>query len=291
MTLRNQFLSAGGLVSVLLLAGAPNAAWAAGADQQDGQPGATPQRVAEAPALTESQQEAAAHFKAMCGYLAGLQSFSLAYRSGYDVVQATGQKIEFGETRRLVLMRPGRLRMEEVSSDGTRDLVIFDGRNISVLNADQGVYAQVPQPGPLDDALGYFVRDLKMRMPLALMLTTRFPEVLASRISTIDYVEHTEILGIPTHHIAGRGENVDFQFWIREGERPLPLRVVLTYRDSPGQPQYWANFADWDTSPSVVEDDFVFVPPANARQIPFAVQFRRPEASPSPPVASGGLQP
>ena len=212
-------------------------------------------------------------------------------RSGYDVVQSTGQKIEFGETRRLMLVRPDRLRMEEVSSDGTRDLVIFDGRNITVLNADEKVFAQAPQPASLDDALGYFVRDLKMRMPLALMLTTRFPEVLANRISAIDYVERTEILGAPAHHIAGRGENVDFQFWIRDGERPLPLRLILTYRDSPGQPQHWAIFADWDTSPSVADSDFEFAPPADARQIPFAVQFRRPEASPTPPAANGGVQP
>jgi hypothetical protein len=291
MTLRSQFLPAGVLVSVLLLAGAPAGAWAAGADQLPGQPGAAPQPVAGLPALTPSQQEAAALFKAMSGYLAGLQSFSVAYRSGYDVVQSTGQKIEFGETRRLMLVRPDRLRMEEVSSDGTRDLVIFDGRNITVLNADEKVFAQAPQPASLDDALGYFVRDLKMRMPLALMLTTRFPEVLANRISAIDYVERTEILGAPAHHIAGRGENVDFQFWIRDGERPLPLRLILTYRDSPGQPQHWAIFADWDTSPSVADSDFEFAPPADARQIPFAVQFRRPEASPTPPAANGGVQP
>ena len=291
MTLRSTFLTAGCLTSSLVLAGAPAAGWAAGADPANGKAGTAPEQVTEAPTLTESQQEATAIFEGMSGYLAGLQSFSVAYRSGYDVVQSSGQKIEFGETRRLVLARPDRLRMEEVSSDGTRDLVIFDGRNISVLNADQGVFAQVPQPGSLDDALGYFVRDLKMRMPLALMLTTRFPEVLATRISTIDYVEHTEILGIPTHHIAGRGENVDFQFWIREGERPLPLRVVLSYRDSPGHPQYWANFADWDTSPTLAENAFVFAPPADARQIPFAVQFRRPEATQPPPAANGGSQP
>lgn len=291
MTLTSRFLPGGCLVSVLLLAGVPAAAWAADVGQPGGEPGATPQPVDETPPLTESQREATELFKAMSGYLAGLQSFSVAYRSGYDVVQTTGQKIEFGEIRRLMLVRPDRLRMEEVSSDGTRDLVIFDGRNISVLNADEKVFAQAPQPASLDDALGYFVRDLKMRMPLALMLTTRFPEVLANRISAIDYVEHTEILGVPAHHIAGRGENVDFQFWIRDGEQPLPLRLVLTYRDSPGQPQHWAVFADWDTSPPVADSDFEFVPPADARPIPFAVQFRRPGAGPTPPVANGGVQP
>lgn len=223
----------------------------------------------------------------MTRYLAGLNSFSFAVRDGYDVVQSTGQKIEFGESRRVTVSRPDRLRIEEVSSDGTRDLAIFDGRNISVLNADRGVFAQAPQAGNLDDAIAYYVRNLRMRMPLALLLTTRLPEALTGRVKVIDYVERTEILGRPAHHIAGRAENVDFQFWIEEGARPLPLRVVITYVNSPGQPQFWANFADWNTSPDPAKDTFEFAPPPGARQIAFAVQVR-PEAGERPVTGRNG---
>jgi hypothetical protein len=236
-------------------------------------------------ALTESQREAAALLKDMTEYLAGLQNFTVAFRSGYDVVQSSGQKIEFGETRRVTLSRPDRLRVEEIAGDGKRDLAIFDGRNISVLDADADVFAQAPQPPLLDDALAYFVRGLRIRMPLALLLTTSLPSALPGRVKTIDYVESTEILGAPTHHIAGRTENVDFQFWIEKGEQPLPLRVVITYKLSPGEPQFWANFADWNTSPSIEKSTFVFVPPPGARQIPFAVQVR--SAIESPPAPAG----
>ena len=92
-------------------------------------------------------------------------------------------------------------------------------------------------------------------MPLALLLTTRLPDVLAGSVKTIDYVESTEILGVATQHVAGRTDKVDFQFWIKEGKSPLPLRVVITYTHSPGQPQFWANFADWNTSPQLLERD------------------------------------
>ena len=84
--------------------------------------------------------------KGMADYLAGLESFSVTFRAGYDVVQSTGQKIEFGETRHVALSRPDRLSVEEVASDGKRDRVVFDGRNVSVLDADNGVYAQARSP-------------------------------------------------------------------------------------------------------------------------------------------------
>jgi hypothetical protein len=187
---------------------------AVGADEQGAVMVGAQGQAAEAPAVTESQREAAALLTGMAEYLAGLQSFSVMFRAGYDVVQASGQKIEFGETRRLVLARPDRLRMEEVASDGKTDRVLFDGRLITVLDAEAGVYAQAPQPGTIDDTLGYFVRDLRMRMPLALLMTTRLPGVLAGAVKTIDIVDSTEILGMPTQHIAGRTDNVDFQFWV-----------------------------------------------------------------------------
>jgi hypothetical protein len=227
------------------------------------------------PATTESQREAAALLKAMAEYLASLKSFSVTTRAGYDVVQSTGQKIEFGETRRLTLARPDRLRVEEVSSDGNSNLAIFDGQKLSVLNADAGVFAQASQPGTVDDALVYFVRDLRMRMPLALLLTTRLPAEFLPRVRTVDYVESTDIYGVPTHHIAGRADTVDFQFWITEGEHPLPLRVVVTYLQSAGQPQFWTNFTDWTTSPELSNTTFQFTPPKDARQIAFAVQVQR----------------
>ena len=93
-------------------------------------PTAAPGATAAAAAPTESQREGARILKGMADYLAGLKAFTFTFRSGYDVVQPTGQKIEFGETRRVAMDRPNRLRVEEVASDGTRDLAIFDGRTV-----------------------------------------------------------------------------------------------------------------------------------------------------------------
>jgi hypothetical protein len=274
------------MVAAVLLAGP-----ALGDSATVASPAATPEAKVAAPAPTESQREAASILKGMADYLAALPAFSCTVRQGYDVVQSTGQKIEFGETRQWSLDRPDRLRVEEVASDGTRDLAIFDGRTVSVMKADSNVFAQAPQPGTVDDALVYLVRDLKMRMPLAQLMTTRLPVELPKRVKTIDYVESTDIYGVPADHIAGRTDSVDFQFWITEGDRPLPLRVVITYVQSPGEPQFWANFTDWNTSPKFAKDTFQFTPPKGARQIPFAVQVKSAPDAPRPPAANGEVQP
>jgi hypothetical protein len=251
---------------------------------------AGPTQAADAPAKTESQLQAAAVLKSMAEYLGVLKAFSCTSSNSFEVVQANGQQIEFGETRHISLARPDRLRIEEVASDGTSDLTLFDGKQITVLSADENVYAQAPQPPSLEDALVYFVRDLHMRMPLALMLSTHVRTELPALAKEIDYVETTQIRGQPAHHIAGRGDSVDFQIWIAEGTKPLPLRIVITYKLAPAQPTFAADISDWNIGPSFSGKTFQFSLPKDARKIPFAVQLVAPDAAPQP-AAAGEVKP
>jgi hypothetical protein len=251
---------------------------------------ACPVRAADAPAKTESQVHAAAVLKSMAEYLAALTAFSCTSANSFEAVQADGQRIEFGETRRISLARPDRLRIDEVASDGASDMALFDGKQITVLSADDNVYAQAPQPPSIEDALVYFVRDLRMRMPLALLLSTHVRTELPTLAKEIDYVESTQIRGQTAHHLAGRGESVDFQIWIADGATPLPLRIVIVYKQAPAQPRFAADISDWNTSPKFAGDTFQFAVPKDARKIPFAVQLLAPNAAPQA-AATGEVKP
>jgi hypothetical protein len=220
----------------------------------------------------ESPPEARELLMEMATFLSKLDGFSANIRGGYDVLQESGQKIEFLESREVTLDRPNRLLIQERNADGRGSSVIFDGSKMTMWDHEAEVFARADQPGSVDDAVVYFVRDLQMRMPLAPFFTTRFPAELERRVQSIDYVELTDVLGKPAHHIAARTRKLDFQIWIAAGEQPLPLRVVLTYPDD-GRPQYWAQFSDWNLRPQVSEKTFAFEPPQDARQIAFAVQI------------------
>lgn len=266
------------LVSSLLVA---NVAWA-----QQAAPSQPP--VVSAPAVrTESQKFASDKLLEMAKFLSRQEKFSATLRIGYEVPQANGQKIEFGEIRDLAVQRPNRVRMSEQGSDGRGNLMVFDGKTITLLDGETGKYAQVPQPGDIDHTVVYFVRDLKMRLPLAPLLMAHFPEEMQGRIESVDYVERTTILGEPAHHIAARTAIMDFQVWIADGKRPLPLRIVLNYRNEAGHPQFWAQISKWNLSPQFAKSTFEFKPPKGAEQIPFAVQVPHLAAS----TQTGATQP
>jgi hypothetical protein len=123
-----------------------------------------------------------------------------------------------------------------------------------------------------------------MRLPLAALLVSRLGSEFEQRIQSLDYVEKTSIHGSPSHHVAGRTDTVDFQVWVAEGDKALPLRIVLTYKKAPGQPQYWAQFSDWNLASSITDAAFAAKPPDGAQKVAFAAQL--PRAAPGARKAS-----
>lgn len=234
------------------------------------EPGVTPKENTQ---LIEKSAEAEDVLMRMAKFLAKTPQFSFNLKSSFEVLQESGQKIEFGESRKVIVNRPNGLRVEVAHSDGEQHLVLYDGKEITAFSPSKNVYAQTPKSGGIDEAVKYFLRDLGMRLPLAMLLTSQFPAEIDRRTQALDYVEHTVIDGVPAHHLAGRTETVDYQVWIPDDPKPLPLRIVLTYKNSEGQPAYRAEFSEWNLKPEIKDSLFAFTPPKEAKRISFAAEL------------------
>jgi len=243
------------------------------------------------PPVSESQAEARVILMEMAGFLSKTQRFRVTTHSAHDAVQGNGRKIEFGEVRNVTVSRPDQLRIEIERSDGNRNLILYDGSNITVNSLTEKVYAQTEKPGGIDAAIAYFIQELHMHLPLAVLLTSRLGAELENRVQSIDYVESTDIFGVPAHHLAGLTETVDFQVWVAAGDRSLPLRVVLTYRYAEGQPQYRAQFSDWDLAPEINNAMFTFTPPQGAQKISFLNQLQNVAVQQGEAAEQAGEQP
>jgi hypothetical protein len=236
---------------------------------------AVPGIVAQEPAAGASgtKPDAKAVLMRMGDFLAQAKQFSVSIRAGYDVLQETGQKIEFGESRKLTLVRPDRIRVDVDRSDGDKALVLFDGQELTVYSPKDKVYAKAAKPGDLDDAVMFLLRDLKLRLPLAMLFVSKLPMVLERRVLSADAVEQDTIMDVPCTHLAVRAQEVDFQIWIPTQGDPLPRRVVITYKKAEGQPQFWANFSEWNLSPNPADGFFAFSPPDGVNRIPFLAEL------------------
>ena len=113
-----------------------------------------------------------------------------------------------------------------------------------------------------------------MRLPLAELLSSQVAKTLQEHVRAATYVEPSQIAGVPCDHLALRGDQVDLQLWVAQGNQPLPRRLVITYTRANGQPQFWAQFSEWNLAPEVPDTLFVFTPPAEAAKIAFAPRQR-----------------
>jgi hypothetical protein len=228
---------------------------------------AVQQEPSEGPLNTKT--EAAAQLMNAADFLSQARQFSVSIRAGYDVVQKTGEKIEFNELRRVTMVRPDHMRVDVERGDGDKTIVLFDGRDITVSSPDQKMYSSVSHPGDVDQTIHFFIDDLHLKLPLAMMFVKDLPSELQSRVRSVAVVENDVTMDVPCTQLAARTNDVDFQIWIPSKGDPLPRRVVITYKNAPGQPQFRANFSEWNLSPNLPEGFFAFNPSQDVQRIPF----------------------
>ena len=208
-------------------------------------------------------------FNRMATYLSTAPALSVTVESGYDAVQQSGLKVEFGETRTFTLRRPDHIRIDTETREGNQRGFRFDGKTIAVFDTDQNVYATVEKTGSIDDAFIYVIDHLHMPIPLSELFASNLPK-FTRNLEELYYVERATIAGVATDHLIGSTRSIDFQVWIAQGDQPLPQRLILTYKHDPGEPQRWAQFRNWDLSPAASDAVFAFAPPKGAEKIPFA---------------------
>ena len=222
-----------------------------------------------AKAHAEDLAEALAELKLAADFLAEQKSLYLEADLGYDVVQANGQKLEFGGSRKITMRRPDRVKAEAESREGTEATLFFDGKSLSIDLEDENAYVSVEKPGSLDAAFDYLAEDLGVPTPLADLLSDNFYVDIADRIVAGFVVGESKIGDADCVHVAFSTEDIDVQMWIENSDRPLPHRFVITYREAEGSPQFWAQLTKWNLKPKTPDSLFSYKPPKGAERIPF----------------------
>lgn len=224
--------------------------------------------VLAAPAAPRAQDgvdaDARGVLAAMSAYLGNLRSFSVDYAAADEVVTTDGQKLQFLHSGTLLVQRPDRLQALRRGAAGTAEMVL-DGQHLILFARDAHAYLRLPAPNIA--AAVEAVQRLGFDVPGADLLTDRPLDSATTDIATGVHVGMTFIDGAEVHHLAFRGAEVDWQLWVTVGDRPLPLRYVITSKTVAGSPHYTLQLRNWNVAPAVDPARFVFGPPAGARQL------------------------
>lgn len=209
--------------------------------------------------------EAERILKAMSKYLGELPSFSVKFDADTEIVLRSAEKIQFSSSGDVVLQRPGNLRATRHGMFADAE-IFFDGKTIAIHNKTKNTYGKTESPGTIDDALDTAREQIGIDAPGADILYSDAYSGLLIDVESGAHVGTTMVGGQETDHLAFRAKDVDWQIWIQTGDKPLPLKYVITSKWMAGAPEYQLRLRDWNVDPKIEPTTFNFAPPQDAKE-------------------------
>jgi hypothetical protein len=212
--------------------------------------------------------KADAALRKMGDYLHSLKSFGVEATTVDEKVTTEGQKVQEVQHSKMIVDRPGSLRVERVSPNG-HTTFRTDGKQFSAYNKEKNVYATAAAPPDLDTAVDQFRERLHVDAPGGDLIVSDPYHALIDGVVTARYVGLEPIDGVMAHHLAVQKKDVDWQIWIKDGPDAVPLRYVITSKDMKSHPQFTLQLTNWQPEVQVASDTFAFTPPPGAKRVDF----------------------
>jgi hypothetical protein len=202
--------------------------------------------------------------RAMSDYMAAQNSISFSYDSNLEIVTVEGQKFGLASSGAIQISRPDKIRATRTGGFADIELT-FDGKTLTLLGKNMNLYAQAELPGTLDSLVDQIRDKYNRPLPAAdLIMSNPYQELMAD-VKDVKDLGSGVIRGQECDHLAFRNDDVDWQIWIAQGDKPYPCRYVITSTKVDRAPQYTIDVRDWNASTEATSVDFRFTPPADAK--------------------------
>jgi hypothetical protein len=216
------------------------------------------------PAISE---EASAALARMAKTM-GAEQFSFEARTIRVYSDENGELLHIAHTLKIVVHRPNRLLVDVTGDDGNSKLV-FDGKTATVYSATQNKYASISVPeGTIAGMMKEAVGRLGVDFPLADFFTEAPDKAFLTGVTEGRVVNTVTIDGTPCLHMFFvQPPGIELELWVEKNDQSVPRRLIVTYRNLPGQPNFIAEFSDWNFNIHPSDAEFMFQPPAGAEQV------------------------
>ena len=231
------------------------------------------------PAQSAISEEAAAALSRM-GQTLRAEQLSFQARTIRVYADPDGEPLHIFHVLKVTMHRPNRL-LAEVSGDDGSNKLVFDGKTAIIFSAEQNKYASIAVPeGTIAGMLKEAVGRLGVDFPLADFLSDEPGKAFLTSVTSGRVVNTVTIDGAPYDHLFFfQPPGIELELWLSKNEQSLPRRLIVTYRTLPGQPNFIAQFSDWNFNVQAADADFAFQPPAGATQVEL-----KPVATAAPPA-------
>ena len=204
----------------------------------------------------------------MGAYLRTLGSFEIKTDTLTDAVLDNGQKVQFAGSANYKVRRPSAFAVT-VSDDRRVRRFLYDGKTFTVFSPRMGFYASVPAKPTIREMMASAYDKFKIELPLADLFRWGTDDDHRDDITSAVTVGYAKVNGVDADQYAFREGRIDWQVWIQRGDKPLPLKIVITDTADSAMPAYGA-VLHWTTTAKFNDATFAFNPPKDAKKITIA---------------------
>jgi hypothetical protein len=232
-------------------------------------------------------EEASAALTRMGQTLRTAEQFSFQSQTIRVYTGTNGEPLHIVHTDNISVRRPNRLFVDRTGDDGVSKLV-FDGNTAIMYSATNKKYASIPVPeGTIAGMVKEAVGRLGIDFPLADFFTDAPDKAFLTGVTEGTVVNTVTIDGTPCLHMFFvQPPGIELELWVEKNDQSLPRRLIVTYRTLAGEPNFIAQFSDWNFNIHPSDADFAFQPPADATQVQL-----KPVAATTPPAKGKGGKP
>jgi hypothetical protein len=206
--------------------------------------------------------------KRMCDYVGSLKQFSVHTQGTLEDLDASGHRVDFDVSAVATISRPNKIRAER-KGDLIDQVFSCDGKTLTLCNPTDKVYATVPAPATIDEALHYVRDSLGLIIPISdLAYSNSFP-LLMKGVTYAQVVGKAVINGVKCDHLLFSCPGADFQVWVADSGKPLPYKYLVTDTSNPQMLSISTVLSDWKVNPRLSDSLFTFVPPKGFKPITF----------------------
>lgn len=203
--------------------------------------------------------------KRMSGYLGAIKRFSFNATDTVDKLLDSGQKVQMTTNRRVRVARPDKVQVEASGDIGSRK-GYYNGKTLTLFDPKGKEYGVVEVPGEIDTLLDFLDREYGLTLPVIDIIHSDLYNAIDSPTIQGSYLGRHKVGDAECHHLAFQGDRADWQIWVEAGERPLPRKLVITYKKMPHSPEYEATIGNWNLDPNLPPALFEFTPPAGVEK-------------------------
>jgi hypothetical protein len=212
--------------------------------------------------------QARALLEKMSDFLANQRQFSVQTDGSIEVVLESGEKLEFDYSSDVRVKRPDKLRSDR-RGEKTDAEFYYDGRTFTLYGKNKHYYASADAPGNLDEAIDAARERLGIEAPAADLLYGNPYKILMEDVVSAADLGQAYVRGVSCRHLAFRGNESDWQIWIEDGPRPVPVKFVIVSKKVESLPEFTTEFSEWNFSPRFGDEVFHFTPRGNDKRINF----------------------